>query len=495
MSSPVTDVTTPPRAGALLPQRWLILAFIGVAQLMVVLDSTIVNIALPTAQADLHFSDSDRQWVVTAYALAFGSLLLLGGRLADLFGRKNAFLVGLVGFALASALGGSAQSFEVLVIARVVQGVFSALLAPAALSLLIVTFTDPAERGKAIGIFGAVAGSGASVGLLLGGFLTGHFSWRWTLYINVLFAAVAFVGGLVLVRRTARSHAHLDIPGTLLASAGLFCLVYGFANADTHSWSSVNTWGYLVASAVLLAVFTLWQTKSQHPLLPMRILAHRDRGAAFVALLVLGSGLFGMLLFLTYFLQQVLQYSPVRTGFAFLPMNASIMLTAVTGASVLLPRFGPKLVGSAGMLLCMSGAAWLTTLDTQAAYTTDVLPGLVLTGLGLGSVFATGMSQATAGVAGQDAGVAGAMVNTMQQVGGSLGPALLSTVVASSTADYLSEHPGHRPSVLVEASVHGYTTAFVWAAAFFAVGLVVSGLLFRLKRDPSEASATPVAVH
>jgi EmrB/QacA subfamily drug resistance transporter len=481
MSSPATEAVAPatgPAAGPV-PHRWLILTFIGVAQLMVVLDATIVNIALPTAQADLHFSNADRQWVITAYALAFGSLLLLGGRLADLCGRRNAFLIGLIGFALASALGGSARSFAVLIVARVVQGVFSALLAPAALSLLIVTFTDPAERGKAIGIFGAVAGSGASVGLLLGGFLTDEFSWRWTLYINILFAAVAFVGGLVLLHRTPRSRTHLDLPGTVLASTGLFCLVYGFASAVTHGWSSARSWGFLAASALLLAAFGHWQTRAAHPLLPPRVLTDRNRAGAFVALLVLGSGLYGELLFMTYFLQQILHFSPVRTGFAFLPMNACIMLTAMSGASVLVPRFGPKLVASGGMLFALAGAVWLTRLDTDSGYAAHVLPGLILTGLGMGCVFATGMSHATAGVAGQDAGVAGAMVNTMQQVGGSLGPALLNTVVVASTTDYLASHHSKLPSALAAASMHGYTTAFAWAAGMFAVGVVATGLLFR----------------
>ncbi|MCD0485008.1 MFS transporter [Streptacidiphilus sp. ASG 303] len=472
-----------------MPHRWLILAVIGVAQLMVVLDATVVNIALPTAQLDLHFSDADRQWVVTAYALAFGSLLLLGGRVADLFGRKNAFLVGLAGFALASVLGGSAHGFGTLIIARLVQGVFSALLAPAALSLLTTTFTDPVERGKAIGIFSAVAGSGASVGLLLGGFLTENVNWRWTLYVNVLFAAVAFAGGLVLLRRTPRSRTHLDIPGTLLASAGLFCLVYGFAAAGTHAWSSPDTWGFLVGSVVLLALFALWQTRTTHPLMPPRILLDRNRGAAFAALLVLGAGLFGMLLFLTYYLQQVQHFSPVRTGLAFLPMNLSMMLTAASGAGVLVPRFGPRLVMGSGMILSAGGALWLTTVGAHTGYSAHVLPALIVMGLGMGAVLATAMGQATTGVAPQDAGVAGALVNTMQQTGGSLGPALLNTVFASRAAGYLARHHGGIPGVRSAATVEGYRAVFLCAAVFFAVGLVVVGLLFRRRRPAAELSA------
>lgn len=501
MTTPAADTAlaggkAAPAAGPA-PHRWLILALIAIAQLMVVLDATIVNIALPTAQRDLGFSDADRQWVVTAYSLAFGSLLLLGGRVADLFGRKNAFLIGLVGFALASALGGAAGNFEVLITARAVQGLFGALLAPAALSLLTTTFTDPVERGRAFGIFGAVAGSGAAVGLLLGGILTEHLNWRWTLYVNILFAALAFAGGLVLLHRTRRNPgARLDVPGTVLASAGLFCLVYGFANAETHSWSAFATWGFLLASAVLLAAFTFWQSRARHPLMPLRILLHRDRGAAYVSMLIAGASIFGISLFLTYYLQQVLGFSPVQTGLAFLPMSFSIMLTATTGTSVLLPRFGAKVVVSAGMLLGVGGMVWLTGLGTDSGYAGHVLPPLIVAGLGMGAIMATAMSQATAGVGHQDAGVAGAMVNTMQQVGGSLGTALLNTVVASTAADYLSGRDARDPGVRLAAGVEGYSTAYAWTAVFFALGLVVAGLLFRRHRAAgAEISDAPPAVH
>ncbi|GAA3804332.1 hypothetical protein GCM10023083_44340 [Streptomyces phyllanthi] len=265
-ASPSPSTDAPP------PHRWWILVVIGLAQLMVVLDATIVNIALPSAQQDLGFSDGDRQWVVTAYALAFGSLLLLGGRIADLFGRKMTFLVGLVGFAGMSALGGAATSFEMLIVARAGQGLFGALLAPAALSLLTVTFTDAKERAKAFGVYGAIAGAGGAVGLLLGGVLTEYLDWRWTLYVNLAFAAAAFIGGVILLQRTSRDKtAKIDVPGAILVGGGLFCLVYGFANAESHDWSSVETWGFLVAGGVLLAAFTWWQTKAAHPLLPLRI--------------------------------------------------------------------------------------------------------------------------------------------------------------------------------------------------------------------------------
>lgn len=380
----VKDVATPPSRPEQAPRqrpdeasrhRWWVLGIIGIAQLMVVLDGTIVNIALPSAQQDLGFSDGNRQWVITAYALAFGSLLLLGGRIADLFGRKATFLVGLVGFAGASALGGAATSFAMLVTARAGQGVFGALLAPAALALLTTTFTDPRERAKAFTVYGAIAGAGGAIGLLLGGILTEYLNWRWTLYVNLLFAVIAFAGGKALLRRTARDKsATLDIPGTILVSAGLFCLVYGFANAETYDWDSPATWGLLTVGAVLLAAFTRWQTKAAHPLLPLRVLLDRNRGASYLSVLISGAGLFGVFLFLTYYMQQSLDYTPVKTGLAFLPMVAGLMITNALATTVLVPRIGPKPVVPLGMGLTAAGMAWMTTLDLTSGYASPHAP-------------------------------------------------------------------------------------------------------------------------
>ncbi|MER5941770.1 MFS transporter [Streptomyces sp. NPDC001928] len=497
MSHPSTDtpVSTSPLPPAEAPprNRWWILAVIGVAQLMVVLDSTIVNIALPSAQKDLGFSDGDRQWIVTAYALAFGSLLLLGGRIADLFGRKMTFLVGLVGFAGASALGGAAGSFEMLVVARAAQGVFGALLAPAALSLLTTTFTDAKERAKAFGVYGAIAGAGGAIGLLLGGVLTEHLDWRWTLYVNLVFAAVAFAGGAVLLRRTTRDRGvSIDIPGAVLVGAGLFCLVYGFSNAESHDWSSVATWGYLAAGAVLLAAFTWWQTRAAHPLLPLRILLDRNRGASFVSVLISGAGMFGVFLFLTYYLQQSLGYSPIRTGLAFLPMVASLMLTSTLASSMLIPRIGPKPVVPLGMGLAAAGMVWMTALDLSSGYASDVLPPLIVAGLGLGLVMAPAMSLATAGVDAKDSGVASATVNAMQQVGGSIGTALLNTLATGAATDYLAGHDPRDPAVQAQAGLEAYSTAYWWSAVFFAVGLVVSVVLYRRGAPATDADAAPV---
>ncbi|HEX4399049.1 MAG TPA: MFS transporter, partial [Trebonia sp.] len=306
--------------------RWWILGVVGLAQLMVVLDATIVNIALPSAQHDLGFSNADRQWVVTAYSLAFGGLLLLGGRLSDLVGRRRMLIIGLVGFAAASALGGAANSFAVLVIGRGAQGAFGALLAPAALSTLTVTFTDPAERGRAFGVYGAIAGAGGAVGLLLGGFLTEYLSWRWCLYVNVVLAVVAVAGAVRLMTAQPRDPSvQIDWPGTVLVIAGLVSVVYGLSEADTAGWGAPTTVALLIAGVVLLAAFVLVEQRVKHPLLPLPIILNRFRGGAYLAIGLSAIGVFGIFLFLTYYLQLTLAYSPVKSGLAFLPMIAAIV--------------------------------------------------------------------------------------------------------------------------------------------------------------------------
>src|SRR4051794_29427297 len=312
-------------------KRWLILGVIGIAQLMVVLDATIVNIALPSAQQDLGFGDDQRQWIVTAYALAFGSLLLLGGRLGDLFGRKWAFIGGLLGFALASAVGGAAGSFGVLVGARAAQGAFGAVLAPSALALLSTIFVDPAERGKAFGIFGAIAGGGAAVGLLLGGILTETLSWRWCLYVNLLFAIpAAFMALRLLVNQPQANRPRIDVLGSITATAGLFSLVYGFSNSETHSWGHPVTILMLGLAAVLLTAFVFIESRASHPLLPLRVIAPRPRGGSSLAIAIAGIAMFAVSLFLPYSLQQPKALTPIQPGLAFLPMTAAIMITATS---------------------------------------------------------------------------------------------------------------------------------------------------------------------
>ncbi|MCW3014641.1 MAG: transporter [Solirubrobacterales bacterium] len=476
-------------------RRWLILAVIGLAQLMVVLDATIVNIALPSAQQSLGFSDNSRQWVVTAYALAFGSLLLLGGRIGDIVGRKRVFVIGLIGFAGASALGGFAPSFGVLVGARALQGAFGALLAPTALSLLTTTFTEPKERGTAFGVFGAIAGSGAAAGLLLGGVLTEYLSWRWCLYVNLLFAVpTALAATRLLHNQVAADRPRIDIPGTLTVTGGLFSLVFGFANAETAGWSAPLTIGALVAAVALLAGFVAIERRVQHPLLPLRVVLDRGRGGAYLAVGIVGAGMFGVFLFLTYYMQQTLGFSPVKTGLGFLPMMGVIMVTATLGTSKLVPRFGPRPLVTAGMVFGALAMLFFTGVTVDSTYAADVLPGLLVMGLGLGLVMAPSMSTATLGVPAHDAGVASAMVNTGQQVGGSIGTALLSTLASGAVTSYVgSQRPNAQ--LLAEAAVHGYTTAFWWSAAIFTVGAVVCGTLLP-RRVPEPAPSTqPVFAH
>jgi EmrB/QacA subfamily drug resistance transporter len=476
-------------------RRWMILALLGIAQLMVVLDATIVNIALPSAQKALAFSNDNRQWVVTAYALAFGSLLLLGGRIGDLFGRKWAFLGGLLGFAVASALGGAAQSFGMLVAARALQGLFGALLAPAALSLLTTTFTDPAERGRAFGIFGAIAGGGAAVGLLLGGVLTESLSWRWCLYVNLLFAVPAAIAAFTLLHNVPQDgKPRIDIPGTITACLGLFFVVYGFSNAETHSWTAGLTIGSLAAGVVLLAVFVALQRRVANPLLPLRVVLDRDRGGSYLAVGITGIGMFGVFLFLTYYLQQNLAFTPIQTGLGFLPLSGAIILTATTATTRLVPRFGAKPLVSTGMALAALAMLLFTRLSVDSVYAADVLPGLIVMGVGLGLVFAPAFNGATLGVAPSDAGVASAMVNTSQQVGGSIGTALLSTIAATAAGSYVSGRQPN-PEVIGHAAVHGYTTAFWWSAGIFAIGAVVCGLVLRPGVPQTDPDAEPVLAH
>ena len=476
-------------------RRWLILAVLGLAQLMVVLDATIVNIALPSAQKALHFSDANRQWIVTAYALAFGSLLLLGGRLGDMFGRKRALIVGLTGFAVASAAGGFAQSFEVLVIARALQGAFGALLAPSALSLLSTIFSDPAERGKAFGIYGAIAGGGGAIGLLLGGVLTEYLSWRWCLYVNLLLAVPATLAALALLHNQAqRSTVKVDVPGTLAASGGLFALVYGFSNAQTHGWGAPLTIGMLAASVALLAIFVAIERRVEHPLLPLRVVLDRNRGGSYAAVGIVGVGMFGVFLFLTYYLQQTLGFSPIKTGLAFLPMIAVLSVVATLATARLLPRVGPRLPMTLGMLIAAGGMVMLTGVGVQSTYAASVLPALLVIGVGIGLVMAPAMNTATLGVKSTDAGVASATVNTMQQVGGSVGTALLSTLAASATSGFVAGKAA-TPTLATQAAVHGYTTAFWWSAAIFAIGAIVCGLLLRPGVQVVDPAAEPVLAH
>jgi len=488
----MSDVNSIDRAGPGDRRRWLILGVIGLAQLMVVLDVTVMNIALPSAQRALHFTTADRQWVVTAYTLAFGSLLLLGGRLADLLGRKVTFLIGLLGFAGVSAIGGASVNFGMLITARACQGAFGALLVPSALSLLTTTFTEPKERGKAFGIYGAIAAAGGAIGLLLGGALTEYLSWRWTLYVNLIFAGAAFIGGAILLtRQSSQVKPKLDIPGALLVSSALFCLVYGFSNAATHGWHTPSTWGFLVAGVALLVVFAIWQGRAASPLLPPRIVLDRNRGGAYASMLIASSGMFGVFLFLTYYLQQTLAYSPVVTGFAILPIAGGIAVAANLSTIVLMPRIGPKPLVATGFVVAAGAMTWFAQLGPHTGYVDGVLGPIILTGAGLGMVIAPSINTGTFGVAPRDAGVASATVTVGQQLGASIGTSLLNTIFASAVASYLTLHVASarligRQALLGQALAHGYDVAFWWVAGIFAGGAIVGGLLFRrgpLRRD------------
>ncbi len=494
-TSPLTVAASPAPAD----RRWAVLALLGVAQLMVVLDATIVNIALPSAQRSLGFSTDNRQWVVTAYALAFGSLLLLGGKLGDLFGRKWTFVAGLVGFAAASAIGGLAQSFGMLVVARALQGAFGALLAPSALSLLTVTFAGSSDRAKAFGIFGAIAGGGASVGLILGGVLTQTLSWRWCLYVNVLIAVPTVLVALRLLQNhPPEGRSRIDVPGVLLACGGLFALVYGFSNAETHSWTAPLTIASLSASVVLLVAFVLVERVRADPLLPLHIVTDRARGGAYLSILLAGAGVFAVFLFLTYYMQENLGFSPIKTGLAFLPLTGVLVVTSTTVQTKLIARTGPKPLVVVGMALGATSMLLLTRLAPGAGYASHVLPSLIIIGLGMGCIFAPAFSTATLRIAASEAGVASAMVNTSQQVGGSVGTALLSTIFASATAAYAASHVG-TPGLANAASIHGYTAAFAWAAGIFALGFLLALLILPSKAmasvaaSPDELQDAPVA--
>ena len=366
------------RSGPRVANRWIALVILSLAQLMVILDPTIVNIALPTAQHDLGFSTADRQWVVTGYALAFGSLLLLGGRLSDFFGRKRLFIIGVAGFAAASALGGAASGFEMLLTARVAQGAFAALLAPAALSMLSVTFADDRkERGRAFGIFGAISGAGGALGLLLGGLLTQDLSWRWCLYVNVIIAVIVLAGALAFLRDGARpTRTPLDIAGTVVVVLGLVGIVYGLGNAASKGWQDARTLGPVTAGVVLLIVFVLIEGRVSHPLLPLRVVLDRDRGAAYLSVGISGAGSFAVFLFLTYYLQETLGFTPLQTGLACLPLVGLVMVGAVISGAVLLPRTGPRPLIPAGCILAAAGLAMLTGLGARSSYAAGVLPSL-----------------------------------------------------------------------------------------------------------------------
>jgi EmrB/QacA subfamily drug resistance transporter len=472
-------IAEPPR------RRWWALAVIATAQLMVVLDGTVVTIALPSAQRELGISNTDRQWVISAYTITFGGLLLLGGRIADYLGRKRAFLVGLLGFAAASALGGAAQNGATLFGARALQGMFAALLAPAALSLITVTFTEVKERSRAFAVYGAISGGGAAIGLILGGALTEYASWRWCLLINVPIAIVAFIAGTILVTESkSAGGGSYDIPGAILGTAGLVALVYGFNQAGKTGvgWLSVETIGWLVVAVILLVAFVLVELHTASPLLPMRVVLDRNRGGSYLASLLVFAGLFAMFLFLSYYFQYNLGYSALKAGIAFLPFSIGIIVTSGVVAA-LLPRTGPKPLMLIGLALCAIGLATFTSITDTSPWVTSVLPGELLMSIGLALAFVPLSSLALTGVNNDDAGVASAVLNSTQQIGASLGTALLNTFYATAVTSFVVTHHLLPSAFDPLAAIHGYHLAFWIGAGLIAAAFVAVLVLINAGKD------------
>ena len=465
------------------PTRWRALFVIAIAQLMVVLDSSIVNIAIPSAKIDLGITDANQSWVITSYTLAFGSLLLLGGRISDFIGRKKSFIIGLLGFAGASALGGLAQSQEILFASRALQGAFGALLTPAALSLINVTFTIPKERARAFGVYGAISGGGAAIGLILGGALTEFASWRWCLWVNVPIAIIAVLFAFPFVHESKAGGEHsYDLPGTVTATLGLLSLVYGFTKAAKDGWATTSTLNFFGIAGILLVAFFLIQKNVKNPLLPLRIITERNRGGSYLGSMMVGAGLFSMFLFLGLYLQVILGYSPLKTGFAFLPFSIGIIIFAGV-ASQLLPRVGPKPLIIWGLIQATAGLYLLTFITPETAYATYVLPSLIIMSTGMALVFIPISTTALHGIGGRDSGVASAALNTSQQIGGSLGTALLNTIAATSAANYLINNPDLGDNAQVFALTHGYTASFKAGAAMLIVGAIVMMVFIKVGKE------------
>ena len=484
-----TEATMP--AAGLDPNRWRALIVIAIAQLMVVLDASIVNIALPSMQQDLGMTDANRQWVITAYTLAFGGLLLLGGRIADYQGRKRMFIIGLIGFAGASFLGGLATTQAMLFGARALQGVFAALLAPAALSLISVTFTESKERARAFGVFGAISGGGAAIGLVAGGLLTEYANWHWTLLVNTPVAIIAVLLAIPFVRESrATGNTSYDIPGAITATLGLVSIVYGITKAGAEGWGATSTLTFLAIGVALLIVFIVIESKTSHPLLPLRILTNRNRGGAYLASFFIGVGLFAMFLFLTFFFQGVLGYSPLKSGLLFLPFSAGVVVSAGI-ASQLMPRVGPRWVTTGGFALAVVGMLMLLRLTPSSAYVGDILPSLILISLGMGLIFVPLSAVSLYDVGNHDAGVASAVLNTSQQIGGSVGVAFLNTIAASATAAYIvaNQLQGATPDALVA----GFHRGFIWAAGILLFAGVIWVVLVTMTKKDMAANDAPMA--
>ena len=463
-------------------RRWWALAAVATAQLMIGIDLTIMNIALPSVQRSLHMSDPTRQWVITLFALGYGGLLLLGGRMTDLLGRRRALLIGLTGFAAASALGGAATGPAMLLTGRALQGVAGALLTPAVLATLAASFPLPAERGKAFGIYGTAMGSASGLGVLVGGVLTEYLDWRWCMFVNLGFVAGALLGAIVFLRRDqAPTRPALDVPGIVLVSSGLFGLVFGFSHASTGGWLDTTTLGTVAAGAVLLAAFAYRQTQALSPVLPLRVVLDRNRGAAYLAIFMVGLGQFGMLLFVTYYCQRTLGFTAIQSGLAFLPWLAAFTTMSQVGSRVIAKRVGPRWTMAPGIAIAGVALIILSQLSVSSSYAADVLPALVLFGAGVGLTVAAAVNAATSVVEPGHAGAASAMVNTSQMIGASLGTALLNSLAVAAVASYLVAHVGQAQAA-VQAATHSYDVVFMISAVIMLSGSVLVGALARGER-------------
>ena len=462
---------------------WLVLCLVCIAQFMVVRDATIVNVALPSIQADLNMAENDLQWVVNSYTLIFGGFLLLGGRAGDLIGRKRVFLAGVVVFTVASLLNAISDSSTFLILARGLQGLGAALVAPAALSILTTTFAEGKDRTKALGIWAAIATGGAAVGLLLGGILVEYLSWPWIFYVNVPVGIAAFAASLKYVpeSRAAAEHRIFDLPGAVTVTAGLIVLVYGIVNVQEQGWTSAATLGFFAAAIVLLTAFVLIELRQRAPLVRLGVFRIRTLRTANVTMLLVASGLFAMFFFTTLYVQRVLGYSPLEAGLAFLPVTAGIGIGA--GLSQLgVKRLGIRTTSVIGMTLATIGMLLLTTSDRDGTYLGDVLLGLGPISVGMGLTFVPVTLLATSGIEGHDAGLASGLFNTSQQVGGALGLAILSTIAVSRTEDHLGGLPGQPTAAdQGQALLSGFHGAYVAGAVFFVGGIIV--MLAMLKRS------------
>jgi EmrB/QacA subfamily drug resistance transporter len=471
---------------------WVVLVLICLAQFMVILDATIVNVALPSIQKDLDLSEANLQWVINGYTLVFGGFLLLGGRLGDLLGRKRLFLVGLVIFTAASLLDGLAVSEGMLISSRALQGLGAALISPAALSIISTTFAEGAERAKALGVWAAIAIGGSAVGLILGGVLTQSFSWPWIFFVNVPVGVVGFVLSLRLIpeSKDEQAHRNYDVAGAVTVTGGLMALVYAIVKAETDGWTSATTIGFFVFAAALLVSFVVIELRSAAPLVRLSIFRTRSLTTANVVMFFVASGMFAMFFFNTLYIQRVLGYGPLKAGLAFLPFTAGIMVSAGI-ASQFAPKIGVRPVAATGMILSAIGMFLLTQLPVDGTYVANVLPSILLTSLGMGAVFMPLTLVATTGLKDEDQGLASGLFNTSQQIGGALGLAILSTIAASKT----SAAGGADDSA---ALVRGFHWAFAGGGLFVLAALGV--MLALLRREhveliEAQASAEPVAVN